>query len=196
MRSLYGTLLVVLIACQGVYADSKDPNDPNDPNEVLQTKWDAAISVLKNKDLGETEKQQRIDKIVTTLFDFPLMVKLALGKTHWPTLTSKQRQKFTVLFNERLRDSYRANISLYTDEEVHFKPAVKKGKTVQIPVELISGDETITILHKLWRTGKHWKVYDVEIQKVSILLTYRSQFNDILKKGTVDDLLSRLEKSP
>ncbi|MHC4539269.1 MAG: hypothetical protein ACYS74_05745 [Planctomycetota bacterium] len=47
MRSLCGALLVVMIACQGVNADSKDPNDPNDPNELLQTKWDATISVLE-----------------------------------------------------------------------------------------------------------------------------------------------------
>jgi phospholipid transport system substrate-binding protein len=153
-------------------------------------------TLLKNKELDQKEKQKQIDKIVTTLFDFPVMAKLALGKKHWPKLTSEQREKFTVLFVERLKDSYRANISLYTDEEVQFKPAVNKGKTVQIPVELMSGDGRIIILHKLWRVDKRWRVYDVEIQKVSILLTYRSQFNDILKKGTVDDLLSRLEKLP
>ena len=41
-----------------------------------------------------------------------------------------------------------------------------------------------------------WKIYDVEIEGVSVLLTYRSQFNDILKNGTIEDLLSRLEKTP
>jgi phospholipid transport system substrate-binding protein len=52
------------------------------------------------------------------------------------------------------------------------------------------------MLYKLRNVEKRWKIYDVEIQGVSILLTYRAQFNDILSKGTVNDLLSQLEKQP
>jgi phospholipid transport system substrate-binding protein len=50
------------------------------------------------------------------------------------------------------------------------------------------------MLYKLRKVAKRWKIYDVEIQGVSILLTYRSQFDEILSRGTVEDLLSRLEK--
>ena len=63
-------------------------------------------------------------------------------------------------------------------------------------MELISKDKKVTIIHKLRKVEKRWKIYDVEIQGVSILLTYRSQFDDILSKGTVEDLLSRLENPP
>jgi phospholipid transport system substrate-binding protein len=63
-------------------------------------------------------------------------------------------------------------------------------------MELISKDKKVTITHKLRKVDKRWKIYDVDIQGVSILLTYRSQFDDILRKGTVEDLLSRLEKPP
>ncbi|MHC4539275.1 MAG: ABC transporter substrate-binding protein [Planctomycetota bacterium] len=76
---------------------------------------------------------------------------------------------------------------------VNFLTGINLGK-LRVPVELISGDETIIILHKLWRVDKHWKAYDVEIQAVSTLLVYRSQFKDILAKGTVSDLLSRLAR--
>jgi phospholipid transport system substrate-binding protein len=63
-------------------------------------------------------------------------------------------------------------------------------------MKLINKDSEITILYKLRKADKFWKIYDVEIQGVSILLTYRSQFDDILRRGTVKDLLSRLEKPP
>jgi phospholipid transport system substrate-binding protein len=131
---------------------------------------------------------------VNSIFDFPLMAKLALGREHWPKLTPPQQEKFTRLFIERLRTSYREKVSLYTDENVQFMPAVKKKTTVYIPMELKSKDKKVAILHKLRKVGKRWKVYDVEIQGISILLTYQSQFDDILSRGTVEDLLSRLEK--
>jgi phospholipid transport system substrate-binding protein len=189
---------VFLIACHGVSAQSKDPNEPpKDPNELLRTKWDAVISVLRNKAIDPNEKAKRIDKIVTPIFDFPLMAKLALGRTHWPKLTPPQQKKFTRLFVERVKTSYREKVSLYTDEKVQFKPAVVKDKTIcYIPMDLLSKDKKVNIVHKLRKVDKQWKVYDVEIQGVSILLTYRSQFDDILQKGTVEDLLARLEEPP
>jgi len=196
MRSLLGALLILLAMCQGVNAETKDPNYPSDPNELVRSKWRAVISVLRNKDIDKEAREKKISKIVSPIFDFPLMAKLALGRDHWPKLTPPQQEKFTQLFVERLKTSYREKIALYTDEKVQFKAAVRKKNIIHIPMELMSKDKKVTILHKLRKADKRWKVYDVEIQGVSILLTYRSQFDDILNKGTVEDLLSRLEKPP
>jgi len=197
MKSLWIAIIIILIMCQCVNAGSKDPNDPNypsDPNELIRTKWDAVISVLRTKDLDQNAREKKINKIVSPIFDFPLMAKLALGREHWTEFTVPQREKFTRLFVERLRISYREKIAVYTDEQVVFKPAMKKKSTIYIPMELKTKDKKIALMHKLRKVGKRWKVYDVEIQGISILLTYRSQFDDILSKGTVEDLLSRLEE--
>ncbi len=197
---LFCSALVLLILCQSVNADNKDPNDPNDPNdpkELLRNKWEKVVSILQNKDIEKDIKEKEISKIVTPIFDFPLMAKLALGRKHWPKLTSPQREKFTRLFSERLKRSYWKKIALYKAETLLFKSTVQKKKTtISIPTELIYKDKKVAIIYRLRKVEKHWKVYDVEIQGVSILLTYRSQFDEILRHGTVKDLLSRLEKSP
>ena len=198
MRNLCCAFLVLLIAGQVVCADDMEPNEPNDPQELLRVKWNAVVSVLQKKDIDEKMKAKEISKIVTPIFDFPLMAKLALGPKHWPKLTPPQREKFTRLFVERLKTSYREKVTLYTDEKAIFKPAVQKKKKsiIYIPMELISKAKKITVLYKLRKVDKYWKIYDVEIQGVSILWTYRSQFDDILRRGTVKDLLSKLEKPP
>jgi phospholipid transport system substrate-binding protein len=199
MKSLWIAIIIIPIMCQVVNAGEKDPNDPNypnDPNELIRTRWNAVISVLRNKDLDQEARVKKINVIVSPIFDFQLMAKLALGREHWPKLTAAQQEKFTRLFVERLRTTYREKIALYTDEEILFKPVEKKDGTICIPMELKTKDKKIAVLHKLRKLDKRWKVYDVEIQGVSILLTYRSQFDDILSKGTVEDLLSRLEEPP
>jgi len=172
-----------------------NPNEPNDPNELLSTRWKAIISILRNKNIEQKAKEEQINRIVSPYFDFPLMSKLALGRKHWPKLTPLQREKFTLLFTERLKTSYRKKISLYKDEKLLIKPKVQKNKTIYIPTELISSDGKVDILYKIRRVDKGWKIYDVEIQGVSILLTFRSQFDDILSRGTAEELLSRLEQS-
>ena len=207
--------LLFLVASQVVNADNKDPNDlnepnkptdpnipndpndpnaPNDPEEFLRYKWDAVVSILQNKDIDQKDKEKQISKIVIPMFDFSLMAKLALGRKHWPKFTPPQREKFTRLFTERLKRSYWEKIALYKDEKVLFKPKVQKKKTIYIPSELRYQDKKVAMLYKLRKVAKRWKIYDVEIQGVSILLTYRSQFDEILSRGTVEDLLSRLEK--
>ncbi len=194
--------------------DANDPNelrwskwdipvkDPNNPNEILEAKWNAVLRVLQAKDLDQKTKERIIDKLVSPIFDFPLMGQLALGRTHWPKLNQAQRERFTKLFVERLKALYLEKTIFYTDEKAVFKPAVRGKNTIQIPMTVISNDKEISVLykfHKVEEQGKskadiRWKIHDVEIEGVSILLTYRSQFDDILRRGTVEDLLSHLEK--
>ncbi len=194
--------LLFLVVVQPAEADNNDPNDPNDPNnpkdpsELLRNKWDAVVSILQNKDIDQKVKEKQIDKIVTPIFEFPLMAKLSLGRKHWPKLDSQQREKFTQLFSERLKRSYWKKIALYKAETLLFKSTEKKKSTYYIPTELIYKDKKVAIIYKLRKVEKSWKIYDVEIQGVSVLLTYRSQFDEILRHGTVKELLSRLEKPP
>jgi phospholipid transport system substrate-binding protein len=210
MKSLSYALLIFLIAGLGIYAADKYPNDPNellrsklcpivkDPNELrdlFQSRWDAVIIILQKKDIDEKVKKEQIYKIVSPLFDFPLMAKLTLGRKNWPKLSPPQREKFTRLFTNRLKSSYLENIKLYKNEKASFKPISQKKKNIiYIPMQLKSKEKKTAILYKLRKADKYWKIYDIEIQGVSILLTYRSQFDDILRRGTVKDLLSQLEK--
>jgi phospholipid transport system substrate-binding protein len=211
MRNIAYALLIFLFAGQGVFAANKYSSDPNellrtksypivkDPNELrdlLQSRWDAVIIIQKKKDIDEKVKVEQIYKIVSPLFDFPLMAKLALGRRNWPKLSPPQCEKFTRLFTSRLRSSYLEKMKLYTNEKALYKPILQKKKNIIfVPMQMITRDSEIAILYKLRKTNKFWKIYDVEIQGVSILLTYRSQFDDILRRGTVKDLLSQLEKS-
>jgi phospholipid transport system substrate-binding protein len=178
--------------------------DPNDPVELLTVKWNAVLKVLQAKDLEQKLKERIIDRIVSPMFDFPLMGQLALGRTHWPKLDAAQREKFIRLFVARLKALYLEKTALYTNEKFVLKPAVAKKNIVQVPMTLFSEGKEIVILYKLHRLDEqsqrkalgHWRIYDVEIEGVSILLTYRSQFDDILRRGSVQDLLAQLEKPP
>jgi len=189
--------------------DANDPNEqwwrswdaviknPGDANELLEAKCRAVVKVLRHKELDERLKEKITDKIMSPVFDFPLMAKLALGKENWSKLTEQRRDKFTRLFVERLKSFYLEKITRYKDEKVSFRPAEQQRKNaIHIPMVLISNDKEVAILYKLYKMDECWKIYDVEVQGVSILLTYRSQFDDILHRGTIEDLLSELEKPP
>ena len=50
------------------------------------------------------------------------------------------------------------------------------------------------MIFKMFKSKNDWKIYDIEIEGVSIISTYRSQFDQILSKGTIDELMKKLEK--
>jgi len=168
--------------------------DGQSAGELLKKNQDAVFAVLQQANLTDEEKNKKIIDIVTPLFDFPLMAKLTLGKKYWPDLSEGQKERFTQLFIERLRSSYLGRLTLYTDEKVIYEAPVEVKQKVHIPTSLVSKDNKISILYKFYKSETDWKIYDLEIQGVSIIRSYRSQFNQILQSGTFDDLLQKMEK--
>lgn len=189
MRSLCYTVLILFITVQAGLA-----SDGNEAQALLKNRLDATIAVLQKKDLDQQKKNEQLVEIVTPMFDFHLMAKLSLGRKYWPGLSEEKKDEFTDLFIKRLRTSYLEKISLYTDEKVFFKTPVQNKRKVKIPTEIISNNNRISMIYKMYKSKKDWKIYDVEIEGISIISTYRSQFDQVLSKGTIDELLQKLEK--
>ena len=189
IRILY-IFLCMLFLSQPVIADDK-----SDAEALVKSKLDAVFAVLQKGDLDQQAKKQEINAIVTPMFDFELMAKLTLGKKHWPGLPREKREKFNELYIEMLKTSYLDKLALYTDEKVIFEPPAQVKKKVHLPTQLVSKDRKTSLLYKLYKPGDDWKVYDLEIQGVSIIRSYRSQFSEILQSGTIDDLLLKMAKT-
>lgn len=189
MRRILYAFLVLLLMSQVGWSDDK-----NAAKELLETKIESALAVLQRKDLVQQEKNKKVVEIVEPIFDYNLMAKLTLGRKYWPGLSEENRKRFTDLFVDRLKASYIDKLSLYTDEKVAYDAPVQEGIKIKIPTRVISKSNNIAMMYKLYKSSNSWKIYDIEIEGVSLISTYRSQFYDILSKGTIDDLLLKLEK--
>ena len=189
VKVLFYALFSLVFLSQAVTADDKSAAE-----EFLKSNLDAVFTALQKKDLPPEARNSQVVEIVTPMFDFKLMAKLSLGKRHWPDLSQDQRERFTELFIERLRRSYLDKLTTYTDEKISYESPIAVKKKVHVPTQLISKGNKISMLYKLYPSSNSWKIYDVEIQGVSIIRSYRSQFKEILQKGTFDDLLKQMEK--
>jgi phospholipid transport system substrate-binding protein len=189
MKILSVVTLCVLVVCRPAVAQ----NQPS-AEDVLKQNLAAVFAVLQQQDLNQAAKNDKIIDIVNPMFDFSLMAKLTLGKKYWPGLSPEQKENFTQLFIKRLRASYLDRLTFYTDEKVIYEPSVEANEKIHIPTYLVSKDKKISMLYKFYNSESNWKIYDLEIQGVSIIRSYRSQFHEILQSGTFDDLLVKLEQ--
>ncbi len=190
MKKLFLIILGIMLLSQTALA-----NDKKEVEDLIKNTFDHVLDILQKKDLLQEDKNCRVIEIVTPVFAFPKMAKLSLGRTHWLKLNKDQKEKFTSLFIKRLKSSFLEKLNLYSNEAIIYKDALKIKKKIHLPTELISKDNKIQMLYKLYKSKSGWKIYDIEIQGVSIISTNRSQFDQILQKGTFKDLINKLENT-
>jgi len=189
MKICLNTVLILIVFSQTVIADDK-----SDVRDLLQGKLDTVMTVLDKKDLESRIKQDKVAEIVEPIFDFLLMSKLSLGRKYWPGLSKKNQDKFVYLFTKRLEEAYLRKIDVYTDEKMTVEEPVRVKRKIHVPTALISKDKKISILYKFYKSQNEWKIYDLEVEGVSLIRTYRSQFTESLQNGTIEELMKKMEK--
>lgn len=167
-------------------------DEKSDVLKITSERIAKVIALLKNTALDKKERNERIVAVINPLFDFRRMARLSLGKKHWVKMTRAQKKEFSALFVKRLQESYLEKLELYTDEKVVIENAKQVKKRIHVLTRLVSKDDKKDMVYKFYKSKRGWRVYDVVILGVSVVQTYRSQFNGLLRKGTMEDILKRL----
>jgi len=138
-----------------------------------------------------------VDDIVLPHFDFKYMSSIVLGK-NWRKASKDQQQRFTAQFGRLLVRTYSKALQDNVDQKISILPMRGKpdGKdlTVRTEVEQQAGFP-IPIDYKMHFKDDKWKVYDVVIDSISLVINYRTSFNQEIKtspKG-IDGLIASLE---
>ena len=190
MKRVSCFLLFFLLLSQIVVADVE-----TEAEKTLKSSVGKVFTVMLDEEMTIDQKKSKVIEITNAAFNYPLMAKLSLGKAHWSKFRTKQREEFTSLFTELFRRFYVDKLDLFSNEEVIFQPAnAVQEKKVQIPTILLSKGKKYSILYKMSNTKDEWKIYDVIIEGVSLIHTYRSQYNHIIESGGVQDLLTKMRE--
>ncbi len=189
MRHIISAILCLLLL---LFSSPSMADSPDYVRDLLTVKIDAVLALIQDQKIEKALRDQQIIDIIEPVFDYQTMAKLSLGKKYWPTLNQAQQVKFSSLFSKRLQNSYLEKLDLYSDEKILYGEPQVKGKKVHMPTSLISKDSSIDMLYKFYRSTDGWKIYDVEIGGVSVIQTYRSQFDGVLSEGTIEDLFEKL----
>lgn len=188
--------VLALIFCVALFA-AHGRMEAESAQSLLKEKSSQVTDVLDRPDLSEDDKISRIEDIVDPLFDYELMARLSLGRRNWTGLSAEQQETFTRRFVSRLKASYFDKISMYSgdaDAAFEYQPVEAQNNKVYVPVAVRAGDETVDMVYKFYSAGDSWKIYDVEINGVSIIRSYRSQFDQIMADGTAEDLLEAVKE--
>ena len=143
---------------------------------------------------GVERRRTEIRRAADSLFDFTEMSRRALGR-HWEERTPAERDEFVKLFTDLMARSYVGKIDRYAGESIAYTGENVNGDeaTVQSQVVTAKGSQ-IPVEYRLHRVNESWTAYDVFIENVSLVGTYRSQFDRVIKAESFADLLRRLRE--
>ncbi len=168
------------------------------PLDTVQANVDRVLDVLRDPKLkSESAKEIKMEKLRTIyrdMFDQAELAKRVLGR-NWSKLDPDQQQEFMQLFQQVLEKAYADKILAYTNEKiVYYKESMLADNRAEVQTKVITSSKEIPIFYRVIEKGGAWKVYDVVVENVSLVLNYRSQFNEILSKNTPAQLLEVLRK--
>lgn len=135
-----------------------------------------------------------IRRIASELFDFEEIARRALSR-HWAGRSTAEQAEFVGLFTDLLERAYVGRIEAYSDEKIVYTGEVVDGDYATVRSRILTRRKTETALdYRMHKTGGRWKVYDVLIDNVSFVSTYRSEFNRIIQGYSWEELIERLRK--
>lgn len=162
--------------------------------ETIETKVNRVLDVLRNPSESKAAKEKKILSIADEIFDYVELSKRTLPN-HWRAFTPEQQKEFTTLFGKLLAGVYLDKIMQYSNEKVTFGKETKLSQDMdEIQSEVVTQTKSIPLNYRMILLKGGWKVFDVVVEGVSLVMNYRSQFREILSNKSPEDLLKMLRE--
>jgi phospholipid transport system substrate-binding protein len=169
------------------------------PDELVKQ---VAANVLKDLDANRAEYRKQpakvgrmVDKYLLPHFDTSYAAQAVLAK-HWRTANPEQRKRFIDAFYQSMLQNYGEALIDFTPDRLEVLPYQgkpdDKSATVRTTVRRDNGSK-VPVNYSLRKTPDGWKAYDVQIEGVSYVKSFRTDFGSEIEQKGLDAVIQRLE---
>lgn len=166
------------------------------PTERVREGVDQIVKMLSDPAMQDParhdEAVERLREAAEQYIDFGLVTKFAVGRP-WLDMSPDLRARLQEAFVKLLERSYLKRIPAYGGQDVQYTREDISGNNAKVQTEIIDKDKKIVVEFRLKIVQGQWMVYDVVAEGVSLVMNYRSQFAEVLSKGTGEDLLKTIQ---
>jgi len=139
------------------------------------------------------ERRQQLEKVIGNRIAYDEMAKRSLGP-QWAQLNEEERLEFVRLYAQLLRDTYSSRFDRYTDEKVEFLQETLQGDYAEVRTRLTSSKFNLDVDYRMLQRAGDWRVYDIVVDGISLVHSYREQFTKIIRTYSYEELVSKLRQ--
>ncbi len=161
-------------------------------DDVLQT-------VRSDKDLqaGDREKALALaEQKILPHVDFREAARLAVGRS-WNSATPQQQDRLVTEFRAMLVRIYSNAIDVYRGQTLRVLPVKMAPGDTEVTVRnqyLSPGKQPVAVEYAMRKTAEGWKIYDIVVENVSLVITYRGEFDQVMRQSGVEGLIKRMNE--
>src|SRR3954471_9805845 len=168
------------------------------PDQLVQKVTEEVLASIKSdKQLAAGDKQKALrlaEEKVLPYIDFQEATRLAVGRA-WNQASPEQKKKLVDEFRNMLVRTYSNAISAYEGQTIKVLPVRMRPEDTEVTVRnqfIRAGGKPVAVEYAMRKTQQGWKVFDINVEGVSLVLTYRSEFDAVVKQAGIDGLIKRL----
>jgi len=163
------------------------------PMATVETTVNAILVILRNDAIGVEEARDQMRVEIGKAFDARAMSQSVLS-TNWRSASEAQQAEFQNLFMQTLENTYMGRLEAYTNETVEFRKEEIDNNRATVETVILTGGNEIPINYKLRQRSDGWFVYDVEVENVSMVSSYRETYRSVVRRDGMDGLLSHMRE--
>ena len=190
-RGLAAWLLVTLTAAAPATA----------PRDVVQNALTRVAAILELKPDGEyvarpqliEKRRTEIRKVARDVFDFDEMARRSLSR-HWASRSTGDHMEFVTLFTDMLERVYVSRIELLAGEKVSVLSETMDGNYATVRSRISGKRHDTTLDYRLHLDEGRWLVFDIVLDGVSFVSTYRAEFDRVIRASSYETLVERLRQ--
>lgn len=171
------------------------------PQALVEDTTQRVLERLKQDKELLKQQPERVYDLVADLvlphFDFVRMSRWVLGRAHWQGASNEQKTRFVLAFRTLMVRTYATALLEYSDQQVSllpFRGRIEEDDVVVRSEVVQPGAPGVAINYSLYRRDADWLVYDVSVDGVSLLTSYRSSFASEIRESGLEALIERLEQ--
>lgn len=189
------TVLVIALLWQVSWAQ-------NSPVDMLDRISNQIISTLKQHK-GNLKKNpqiiyQAVNQYLLPNVDVGGMARSVLGRIAWNKASPAERAEFSDVFTKLIIRTYATPLAQYSNETVKFLPlrGSTDGRFVRVNSVIIrTTGQNIPLSYSLVANSGQWKIYDLSVEGVSLLQSFRAQFSQLLQNSSMHELIKQMRSN-
>jgi len=169
---------------------------PVRPDALIRTLTEEVTAILR-KDLAAgqpTDIAWLVETRIVPMFDLQRMTSIAVAR-NWQLASAEQRAALVMQFTALLVRTYSRALENYRDQEIVYRPLRAAAGESEVLVRSFvrrPGAEALSIDYEMADGASGWKVYDVKVAGVSLVVTYRESFAATVRTDGIDGLIKLL----
>ena len=166
------------------------------PEESIKHVINQVLKVLEQDDMASMMKRFKASALIEAEIDFQEMAKRILA-TNWKQINDKQKKVFINLFRQILLNDHWSRISQFSGEKISYIATSIENDTlatVDTVIERPDKQAVIPVSYRMILKSGKWKVYDVMIENLSLIQSYRQEYAAIINNSDFEGLLKHMER--